>query len=63
MKRLISLLLCLILICSLSCTVVSAQSEQISPGYNNMAYTDTGFNIDSNGNATATALMLTYKGA
>lgn len=62
MKRFISLLLCLVIICSFGCTVVNAQAEQITPRYNNMAYTDTSFNIDSNGNATVYAGYTGYSG-
>ena len=61
-KRIISFTLCLVILCMLGAVTVSAADDGIMPRYNNLNYTQTSFNIDSNGTANIMAGYTGYSG-
>ena len=62
MKRIISLIVCLVIIASVGCITVSAAGAGVTPRYNNLEYTQATFNIDSNGNANIVVGYSGYQG-
>ena len=62
MKRIISLIVCLVIIASVGCITVSAASEGVMPRFNNVGSTEADFYIESNGNANVIVGYTGYNG-
>lgn len=62
MKKVISLLICCVILCTISCMPISAVSDTVSPRFNNTIRVDSNFYIDSNGNANVSVGYTGYNG-
>ena len=62
MKRIISVLICFVIIASIGCVTANAANEGIMPCFNNVASTEADFYIDSNGNANVQVGYVGYEG-
>ena len=62
MKKVISLLICCVILCTISCMPISAANDSVSPRFNNTIRVDTNFYIDSNGNANVSVGYTGYNG-